>query len=185
MPAYNKCEHVTDAATYQGLGFYECRKCHAVVGLSKPPEGYPRETAAPMQHSVYKDTPMDALSKHTRRVLDNIDTPVANPYFKKTDSAYIEEIFTELEAVFTAKQKEYKGGHADTFRNFNQGGKLQNETPEQTLLGYVNKQIVSLFDAKNVNPERLQDVAFVDEKAKDIIIYHIILMAMVRSKATK
>jgi hypothetical protein len=97
-----------------------------------------------------------------------------------TDSEQISAIFSELQEVFVAKQEEYKGEHVDVFRNFTQGAKLQDETPQETLLGYVNKQIVSLFDAKNINPKRLTDENFVDEKAKDIAIYMVILMAMVR-----
>lgn len=92
----------------------------------------------------------------------------------------IHEVISTLQETFIAKNKEYKGSHSDVFRNFNLGAELQKESPEQTLLGYVNKQVVSLFDAKHVNPERLKDEAFVWEKAKDIAIYMIILMAMVR-----
>lgn len=95
---------------------------------------------------------------------------------------YIDAAFKELQQTFNAKQEEYKGKSDDVFRNFNQGGVLQNETPEQTLLGYVDKQIVSLFDAKHTNPERLSDIGFVHEKAKDIAVYMVILMAMVSSK---
>jgi hypothetical protein len=98
------------------------------------------------------------------------------------DMRHITQVFEELKATFFEKQAEYKGASPDVFRNFTQGGILQNETPEQTLLGYVDKQIVSLFDAKHTNPERLSDPAFVTEKAKDIAVYMIILIAMVRSK---
>jgi len=94
----------------------------------------------------------------------------------------IEQVISELQFTFAKKQKEYKGSTRDDFRNFNQGAALSSETPEQTLLGYVNKQIVSLFDAKNHNPERLTDVNFINEKAGDIAVYMIILMAMVREK---
>lgn len=94
----------------------------------------------------------------------------------------IKQILAELAEQFERKNAEYKGATADQFRNFNQGAALQSETPEQTLLGYVNKQIVNLFDAKHHNPERLTDRAFIDEKAGDVAVYMIILMAMVRSK---
>jgi len=100
----------------------------------------------------------------------------------RTDQEYVIDTMAELETIFFQKQKEYKGEHPDVFRNFNQGAVLQHETPEQTLLGYVNKQMVSLMDAKHVNPERLSDPEFVIEKAKDIAVYMVILMAMVRSK---
>jgi hypothetical protein len=92
----------------------------------------------------------------------------------------VANIINMLAEVFQQKNVEYKGSHPDVFRNFTLGSRLQDESPEQTLLGYVNKQIVSLFDAKHVNPERLKDIGFVEEKAKDIAIYMIILIAMVR-----
>jgi hypothetical protein len=95
----------------------------------------------------------------------------------------INTVIKELQSQFNVKQKEYKGATSDTYRNFNQGAVLQSETPQQTLLGYVNKQIVNLFDAKTHNPERLNDVAFINEKAGDIAVYMIILMAMVRENA--
>lgn len=94
----------------------------------------------------------------------------------------IEQVLTELKAQFERKNAEYKGATVDRYRNFNQGAALQSETPEQTLLGYVNKQIVNLYDAKHHNPERLTDVAFINEKAGDIAVYMVILMAMVREK---
>lgn len=96
------------------------------------------------------------------------------------DITMVQQVLKELEAQFNTKQKEYKASTADTYRNFNQGAILQSETPEQTLLGYVNKQIVNLFDAKHNNPERLKDIAFINEKAGDIAVYMIILISMVR-----
>ena len=94
----------------------------------------------------------------------------------------IQEVFDDLIAQFASKNKEYQGNTQDLFRNFNQGARLSSETPEQVLLGYVSKQIVSLYDAKNHHPERLTDVNFVDEKAGDIAVYMVLLMAMVRYK---
>ena len=95
----------------------------------------------------------------------------------------IQEVFDDLIAQFATKNREYQGNTQDLFRNFNQGATLSSETPEQVLLGYVNKQIVSLYDAKNHHPERLTDAKFVNEKAGDIAVYMVLLMAMVRSKA--
>lgn len=100
----------------------------------------------------------------------------------KTTLEHIDDVFKDLQAIFKKKQAEYKAASDDPLRNFTQAGILQSETPEQTLLGFVAKQIVSLYDAKLTNPERLSDAAFTDEKAGDIAVYMIILMAMVRSK---
>jgi hypothetical protein len=94
----------------------------------------------------------------------------------------IQTVLREMGEQFDMKNQEYKGATGDTYRNFNQGGVLQSESPQQTLLGYVNKQIVNLFDAKQHNPERLSDVAFINEKAGDIAVYMIILIAMVREQ---
>jgi len=102
-----------------------------------------------------------------------------------TDQEHIIKVIEDIQAGFYKKQDEYKGASDDVFRNFNQGAKLSGESPEATLLGYVNKQIVSLFDAKNINPDRLNDVAFINEKAGDIATYMIILIGMVRSKQGK
>lgn len=92
----------------------------------------------------------------------------------------IQSVIDDLTELFKVKNVEYKGNTPDLFRNFNQGAALSSETPEQVLLGYVNKQIVSLYDAKNHHPERLLDDSFVNEKAGDIAVYMILLMAMVR-----
>lgn len=94
-----------------------------------------------------------------------------------------DEIADRARDQFIVKQHEYKT-EADCFRNFNQGALLQNESPEQALLGYTVKQIVSLLDAKHVHPERLMDREFVEEKAGDIQVYmHILrMMALVRKR---
>lgn len=94
----------------------------------------------------------------------------------------IDRVINDLSDIFKKKNIEYKGSTKDQFRNFNQGASLSDEMPEQVLLGYVNKQIVNLYDAKNHNPERLNDVDFINEKAGDIAVYMIILMAMVRER---
>lgn len=96
----------------------------------------------------------------------------------------IQSVIDDLTELFKVKNVEYKGNTPDLFRNFNQGAALSSETPEQVLLGYVNKQIVSLYDAKNHHPERLTDVNFINEKAQDIAVYMILLTAMVRRKNT-
>lgn len=95
----------------------------------------------------------------------------------------IQHVFDYIMAKFAEKNKEYKGGTPDPFRNFTQGAKLSGETPQEVLLGYMNKQIVSLYDAPEYNPERMESVVFIDEKAGDIAVYCIILIAMVREKA--
>lgn len=94
----------------------------------------------------------------------------------------IQEVFDDLIAQFANKNKEYQGETQDLFRNFNQGAQLASEMPEQVLLGYVSKQIVSLYDAKLFHPERLTDVNFINEKCGDIAVYMVLLMAMARSK---
>lgn len=95
----------------------------------------------------------------------------------------VQGVFDDLIAKFAVKNKEYKGGASDPFRNFNQGAQLSGKTPEESLLGYMEKQIVNLYDAPKHNPERMSDVAFIDEKAGDIAVYCVLLMAMVRSKS--
>ena len=94
----------------------------------------------------------------------------------------IDSVINDLMALFALKNQEYKCATKDKFRNFNQGALLSDELPEQVLLGYVNKQIVNLYDAKNNNPERLTDIDFIEEKAGDIAVYMIILMAMARER---
>ena len=90
----------------------------------------------------------------------------------------VDTVFKILDEQFKLKGIEYAGDMADRWRNFTQGAHLQSETKEQTLLGYVDKQVVSLFDAKHHNTALLTDRAFVLEKAGDIAVYMIILMAM-------
>ena len=96
----------------------------------------------------------------------------------------IQSVIDDLTELFKVKNVEYKGNTPDLFRNFNQGAALSSETPEQVLLGYVNKQIVSLYDAKIHHPERLTDVNFINEKAGDIAVYIILLITMVRCQNT-
>ena len=90
----------------------------------------------------------------------------------------VETVFKILDEKFKIKGIEYAGDMSDRWRNFTQGALLQSETKEQTLLGYVDKQIVSLFDAKHHNTALLTDKTFILEKAGDIAVYMIILMAM-------
>lgn len=97
----------------------------------------------------------------------------------------IQEVFDDLIAQFATKNKEYQGNTQDLLRNFNQGAALSSETPGQVLLGYVNKQIVNLYDAKNHHPERLTDVNFINEKAGDVAVYMVLLMAMVKTNHGK
>ena len=94
-------------------------------------------------------------------------------------------VLKEIEDLFKKKQQEYKGETKDNYRNFNQGAMLASELPQQTLLGYAEKQVVSLYDAKMNHVDRLNDITFIEEKAKDIALYMIILIAMVRELNTK
>lgn len=93
----------------------------------------------------------------------------------------VEEVLKDLELQFQKKNQEYATPQS-RWANFTDGAVLQGETPEQVLLGYTAKQIVNLFAAKS-NPQKLLDVEFINEKAGDIAVYMIILMAMVREKS--
>ena len=93
----------------------------------------------------------------------------------------IEQVLDDIKNMLSFKGEEYVGASQDRYRNFNQAADLQHESKQQALLGFVSKQIVSLLDAKHVNPDRLTDPTFIDEKAGDIAVYMILLMAMTRT----
>lgn len=92
----------------------------------------------------------------------------------------IKKILAEIEATFAKKNEEYAGSYTDPFRNFTQAAKLNDESPEEALWGFVSKQIVSMADLVKT-PEKLT-VPVVNEKAGDIAVYMLILMAMTRMK---
>src|SRR6185369_16348388 len=94
---------------------------------------------------------------------------------------FVNEVLGSLQDKFRVKNGEYRTDR-DRGANFTDGAALQGETPEQALIGYVSKQMVSLCAAKHQHTERLTDPAFIEEKAGDVAVYMIILLAMTREK---
>ena len=71
-------------------------------------------------------------------------------------------------------------GIDDRLLNFKLAATLQRCTPEQALLGFVAKHIVSVYDTINRGYKR--DETYWKEKLGDIINYCILLSALIKEK---
>lgn len=89
-----------------------------------------------------------------------------------------ERIFRDCIGLLSTKVKEYKNTD-DRFENFTEGAKLNNNTREQTLWGYVTKQIVSVSSILRTKT----NYSKIREKAMDIIIYMVILIDMINGSS--
>jgi len=66
----------------------------------------------------------------------------------------------------------------DRLKNFEQAASLQNCTPEQALIGYVSKHIVSIVDMVERLPDKDYDQKAWDEKIIDTMCYFTLLRAL-------
>jgi len=81
-----------------------------------------------------------------------------------------------IEKVLASKGAEYVGSEPDRFHNFKLGAALQRCTPEECLLGYVTKQLVSTVDLiKATSNGSCPAREVIDEKLGDIINYALLL----------
>lgn len=77
--------------------------------------------------------------------------------------------------ILISKRAEYAGDE-DVLRNFKLGALLNRDTPMETLLGYLTKHLISVYDmAKSDKPSPVEKW---DEKITDSITYLVLLKAL-------
>jgi hypothetical protein len=79
-----------------------------------------------------------------------------------------------IKTILTRKAAEY-ASETDRLHNFKAAGKLLDTTPEQALLGFLMKHLVSIFDMVHDLPVQQKPLALWDEKIGDAINYLILL----------
>ena len=90
----------------------------------------------------------------------------------------IEDMISYCGDTLISKHWEY--ATEDDFHNFNVAAKLQDVTPEQALIGMMDKHVVSIHDLVNAAAEgRTVSEDLWREKIGDNINYLLILWAMV------
>ena len=90
----------------------------------------------------------------------------------------IKEMILNCKSLLIEKHREY--ATSDDFHNFNVAAKLQGVTPEQALIGMMDKHVVSIHDLVNNAAEgRVIPEDLWREKIGDNINYLLILWAMV------
>lgn len=108
---------------------------------------------------------------------------ISEPHSETTESPYsyenaIESMIGHCGRTLLKKHKEY--ATEDDFHNFNVAAALQHITPQQALIGMMDKHVVSVHDLVNEHAEGREVSAEVwREKIGDNINYLLILWAMV------
>ena len=106
---------------------------------------------------------------------------------------HVASILKDIENLLITKGKEYTLDNNDKLCNFKQSALLQHIIPEKVLLGYVSKHIIALFnkvdtlissneamfDYKNVS---IKDYNKFHEYIKDIIVYMLLLLALLKER---
>ena len=96
----------------------------------------------------------------------------------RTYQEHIEDMFEHCKDMLLTKHTEY--ATEDDFHNFNVAATLQNVTPQQALVGMMDKHVVSVHDLVNEHAEgREIPLEKWEEKIGDNINYLLILWAMV------
>jgi hypothetical protein len=90
------------------------------------------------------------------------------------------DVLQQCHELYVAKNAEYQKTD-DPFENFTQGAALNGSSKISTLWGYVTKQIVSLASLIR-HPPYQHDLMY--EKARDILVYMAILIAILGRKDT-
>lgn len=109
----------------------------------------------------------------------------------------VEECIEIIRKSLSTKGVEYAGGNEDRLVNFKRGGEMKMTTPEDALIGYYLKHLVSIFEIIDqiteenkkigliyaVNPEHLNIFwKTIEEKIKDLINYPILLKALLKER---
>ena len=95
----------------------------------------------------------------------------------KTFEKIVDDLTNKVKATLIKKTDEYNLDE-DRLKFFKKGCILLNEEPHQTLLGYVNKQIVSEFDMGASNKIFTEKLWL--EKILDIVCYQYLLYAVLK-----
>ncbi len=92
----------------------------------------------------------------------------------------VKEMLQQTDDVLIQKGKEYTANSTDRLCAFKRGAEILRQTPENVLIEYMTKHIVSVFDM--VNSEKQYPMPVWKEKLGDMINYCIILVAMEEEK---
>jgi hypothetical protein len=79
-----------------------------------------------------------------------------------------------IKTILTRKAAEY-ASEDDRLHNFKAAGKLLDTTPEEALLGFLMKHLVSVLDMVHDLPVQQKPLSLWDEKIGDAINYLILL----------
>jgi len=90
-------------------------------------------------------------------------------------SGFVAEQFKELYVLMQHKNTEY-ADDCDAFSNFKTAGEILDILPEQALYSFMTKHTVSIRD---IILSGEFDHNVLKEKVGDVIIYHLLLLAMV------
>ena len=97
---------------------------------------------------------------------------------RSTYELAVEDMISHCRDTLSSKHREYATN--DDFHNFKVAAKLQDVTPEQALIGMMDKHVVSIHDLVNDAAEgRTVSENLWKEKIGDNINYLLILWAMV------
>lgn len=89
-----------------------------------------------------------------------------------------------IKTILGRKAAEY-ASEGDRLHNFKSAGLLLGTTPEQALLGFLMKHLVSIFDMVHDVPVQQKPLAQWDEKIGDAINYLILLEGLVVERDQK
>lgn len=105
---------------------------------------------------------------------------------EETFDCLVEEIIDETKATLICKGVEYTASSVDRLHNFKQAAKIMNCYPEQALLGFMTKHVVSVYDlVDQLAAGCLIKPGIWREKCGDIRNYLILLEAMIAERESK
>jgi hypothetical protein len=95
----------------------------------------------------------------------------------------VDEILDETRSMLIRKGIEYSAASPDRLHNFKQAGKIENRIPEQVLISFMTKHIVSVYDlVDQLSNGSLAELHVWREKCGDIRNYLILLEALVAER---
>ena len=93
----------------------------------------------------------------------------------------LEKRISRILIMMKSKAKEY--AREDRLANFKAGAKIGRTTPEQCLLGYMNKHLVSMIDiVEDINNGIRPSDEYVEEKLGDVVNYVILLEMLIKER---
>ena len=100
---------------------------------------------------------------------------------RKKFDGLVEAWLGHISSTLVTKGDEYAYDE-DRLINFKEAARMQGCTPEQALLGFVTKHLVSIYDS--IKKENYRDEHYWAEKIGDVICYFILLDALLEERQT-